>query len=414
MKNKLFLALLAVAFAVTPSFASVQNVKISGDVDTWYINRANFDLGAQDGIGGDISQSFFVTQTRLRVDADLTDNVSTTVALINERAWNNDPGSSSSGVDINLAYVTLREMLYSPLTVVLGRQVFAYGNSLVVDATGTNNASATDTGLNGIGDDLSKQSAMDAVRLIFDYKPLKLEFLYSKINTSTATAATTPLANDDIDLYGANATYELGDAMNTQVEGYFFAKIDRSAPGGAGANKKNQSDTVYVPGIRASTNPVEGLNVQAELAWQGGNKVVTTTGTTGNMKREAWAAQFLASYKVPVLEQYKPVANYAFTHVSGDSNPDNVDNGHARNASGETWTAWDPMFENQGGGTIYSAIFNLTNLNVHSVSLSANPIEDVTTKVTWSSVWLDKEFDDSTGAASTFSLVQPENKSIVN
>ena len=39
------------------------------------------------------NQNVFITQTRLRVDADLSDNVSTTVGLINERAWNAENSS---------------------------------------------------------------------------------------------------------------------------------------------------------------------------------------------------------------------------------------------------------------------------------------------------------------------------------
>ena len=46
--------------------------------------RINADLYGQ----GLKKQNVFLTQTRLRVDADLSDNVSTTVGLINERAWN--------------------------------------------------------------------------------------------------------------------------------------------------------------------------------------------------------------------------------------------------------------------------------------------------------------------------------------
>ena len=36
-----------------------------------------------------------------------------------------------------------------------------------------------------------------------------------------------------------------------------------------------KGDKLYVPGLRASTNPVKGLNVQGEVAWQLGNQVVT-------------------------------------------------------------------------------------------------------------------------------------------
>lgn len=408
-KSILLAVVLIAAVAAVPASASVQNIKVSGDIDSTWLYRDNFDLGTSTSNIEDIRQSVFFTQTRLRVDADLTDQVSATVGLINERPWDTDT-NASSGIDLNLAYVTLREMLYSPLTVVAGRQAFKYGNSLVVDSHGVNNAAPADSGITALAGDLTKQTAQDSIRLIFDYNPLTLEFLYSKINENTFAAAFDNVT-DDIDLYGANATYELGDDMNTQVEAYFFAKIDKTHnPGTTGTTAGTKSDTTYVPGLRASANVLDGLNVQAEVAWQRGNNVSSST-AIDNEQREALAAQFVSNYQIPndilpdALEAYKPVLGYTYTFVSGDSNP--TDRGAVGQASTNKDTAWDPMFEAQGGGTIYNALFNLTNLQIHSVSLSVNPIEDVTTKVTWNGLWLDKKFDSAAGI-STMTLVQPD------
>jgi len=52
-----------------------------------------------------------MSQVRVRIDADLTDNVIATVRLINERIWNgqNDTAASGSGdISLDLAYVTLK------------------------------------------------------------------------------------------------------------------------------------------------------------------------------------------------------------------------------------------------------------------------------------------------------------------
>ncbi len=413
MRKQLLLAVLMVAVLAVPSFASVQNIKISGDVDSTFLHRKNFDLGA--GLsatnGSDREQNNFFTQTRLRADADLSDNVSATVGLINERSWDNGNSSSTSDIDLNLAYVTLREMLYSPLTVVAGRQVFSYGNSLIVDATGTNNSAPSDSGLATVAGDLTKQSAMDAIRAILNYDPLKVEVLYSKLSTGTKTGAP-DLAQDDVDLYGVNATYNLGDDMQSVVEAYFFAKIDQSVKRASAATYEGpKNDTVYVPGLRASTNIMDGLNIQGEFAWQRGNKVGPTTSGSDipNQKREAFAAQFIANYSLPVAEEYKPNAQYVYTWVSGDTNSgDSYGNPTPR--SSNRWTAWDPMFENQGGGKIYNAIFSLSNMHIHSLALSAKPMEDVTVKGTWSGLWLDKECS-GTSTCGSYTLVQPDGYS---
>src|SRR5208282_889581 len=96
----------------------IQNVKVSGDITTTFLDRNTFSLGqtvgteayaesgmpCSDGLTdcfepiGLKKQNVFITQTRLRVDADLSDNVSTTVGIINERAWNseNTPLNGSS------------------------------------------------------------------------------------------------------------------------------------------------------------------------------------------------------------------------------------------------------------------------------------------------------------------------------
>ena len=74
----------------------------------------------------------------------------------------------------------------------------------------------------------------------------------------------------------------------------------------------NKGNTLYVPGLRVSTNPVKGLNVQGELAWQFGDQVVVTHARTYQQeaeRRDAMAAQILANYSLPVLEKYKPAVN---------------------------------------------------------------------------------------------------------
>jgi len=402
MKKTILLAMLLVAFVAMPAMASVQNVKISGSIDSTWLVRDNFDLGLSNalGAGSDERQNVFITQTMLEVNADLTDNVSTTIHLINERTWT-QKDATDGGIDLHLAYVTLREMLYSPLTVVVGRQAFHYGNSFVVDAGGTNNSAPTDSGIASIAGDLTKQTAQDAFRFIFDYEPLSIELLVSKINDGVSTLAED---HDDIDLYGINAGYEVGDSMNTQVEAYFFAKIDKSGSGNP-SDTATKSDTVYVPGLRASTNPIEGLNVQAELAWQRGNRVAITTTVGDNEQRDAMGAQVIASYQVPVLEEYKPILAYVYTYVSGDSN--SGDRAYSSESSRNKYTAWDPMFENQAGGTIYNTLFNLSNAHIHAVSAQVNPIEDVTTKVTWTNLRLDKGLSGD-GTNTTLLLVQPD------
>jgi len=378
-----------------PASASVQNIKISGSVDSTFVHRKNFDLGLS---VRDESQSLFITQSTLQVDADLTDQVSATIGLLNERVWEQDVSTSDhTDLDIYLAYVTLREMLYSPLTLVIGRQVFSYGNSLVMDATGTNNqVGGGDSGLDNIAEDLTIATSLDAFRAILDYNPLTVEIVYAVIDPGTVTLANT---DDAIYLVGANATYELGDDMGSVVEAYLWNKENESVKIG---NTGAKADVIKVIGLRGSTNPIEGLNVQLEWAHQGGVRTLNNASAVVNQTRNAYALQAIVNYQIPMFEEYKPTAQYVFTKVSGNSKKE-AD-------AGVDYKAWDPFFEAQGGGTIYNAIFDLSDLVIHSVSFSATPMEDVTVKSSLHSLW--RESGCSESRCDTITLRSPDGGTV--
>ena len=58
------------------------------------------------------------------------------------------------------------------------------------------------------------------------------------------------------------------------------------------------------------------------------------------------------------------------------------------------------MYENQGGGTIYNAIFDLSNAHIHSLALSGTPVEDVMAKLTWTGLWTAEEIPSGATSAS--------------
>jgi hypothetical protein len=403
--KKLLVAAIMVVLA-TPAFAAIQNVKVSGDITTSWLNDSNYDLGAQVlGVPqGQKYQNIFLTQTRLRVDADLSDNVSTTVGLINERAWNSEQsypvttgafgGINDTNVQLYLASVTLREFLYSPLTIQVGRQVFNYGNGFIMGDGGPDNYAGAN--LVSVYADLTERTAYDGVKATLDYKPLTIDLMYFKNGqTLNSISGIYPTGaggiggknNQSSDVYGYNMNYQLGDAMNTVFEQYTFARINGVGIGGITGAK---GSTLYVPGLRASTNPIKGLNVQGEIAWQLGNVPMASslTGPSGQEAehRDAMAAQFLASYALPVLDKYKPTVNASYTYVSGDKNSgENYDGSAVKSA--KTFTAWDEFNTIQGAGTIYRSIFLMTNENILSFGASVNPLEDVTAGVTWTGLW---------------------------
>jgi len=205
------LALALVAGLVfSPVYAEVQNVKVSGDITASGVARSHFGLRYQtDGDKSALKQTFLMTQTRVRIDADLTDNVMATVRLINERIWNGqndtESGNNNTNIDLDLAYVTLKEFLYSPLSLTIGRQEISFGNSLVIGKSGAA------SGTTSIPTDLSKRAAFDAIRATLDYDPLVVDLVYAQVKQSTTTD------RDTISLAGVNATYTLNSKVNVPV-----------------------------------------------------------------------------------------------------------------------------------------------------------------------------------------------------
>jgi hypothetical protein len=400
--KKLLVAAMAVLLA-SPAFAAVQNVKVSGDITASYLNRQNFDAGLdvlEPSMEGLSAQSVWATQTRVRIDADLTDNVSTTVRLLNETVWDGnyadgtglESGSDIKAVDLDLAYVTLREFLYSPLTLTIGRQEIVMGNGNIIDG-GPN--PFTTGHFNGIADDLTTVIAVDAIKAVLDYKPLTItSFWYKNAQTLNSIQGLYNNQNGSSDVYGLDAAYQLSDPYSTLLEGYLFTRFD-----GKGLNQsanQDKSNSLYVPGLRVSTNPTKELNIQGEFAWQLGHNEVINGSTQESESRSATFAQLMATYTLPVLEKYKPSVTASYTYASGDKNGLENANNTNRN-SNKTDSAWDPFAEGQGGGTIYSAILPLSNLNIYSVSGSFNPLQDVTAAFTWSDLYAADSYTNPVG-----------------
>ena len=408
----LFCVLFALAFAV-PAFAAVQNVKVSGDILARFIGRNNFDL-VKDNLAGDGDvgnpDSVLNTAVRVRIDADLTDNVSTVVRLINENNWGRGSNSSfmhdgdsgwswygndatNSSVQVDLAYVQLKEFLCSPLTLTIGRQELHFGNDMIIGDgvglpaemsvsghTGTNQSAnyGESTGLGGINGDLSLRKSFDAIRATLNFDPLVLDVVYSKIKSGEIIRANgSPAGNqDDIDLYGVNAGYKFSDKWHTMAEGYFWAKINQTPQKILGINNKDQ---VYTFGGRVSTNPSRKLNLQQEFAWQSGKKANVFIG--GNAKsRDAFATQSIAM--VTPGWKYEPTMGLIYSFFSGEADLSSTKDFHA----------WDPMFENQTAGNIINALF--AQSNAHNIDLMAKitPMQDITLRADFVYVLLARRF----------------------
>ncbi|MFA5311610.1 MAG: alginate export family protein [Candidatus Omnitrophota bacterium] len=355
MSKRLIIVLalaLVVGLTFSAAYAEVQNVKVSGDIIVSGVARNHFNL--DNGPAGDkknIAQSFFMSQTRVRIDADLTDNVAATVRLINERVWgglDDDSTNDNSKIDLDLAYVTLKEFLYSPLTLTIGRQEISFGNSLIIGDAGSS------AGRTNIPSDLSLRKSFDALRATLNYDPLVVDVIYAKVKENSIDR------NNDISLAGINATYAINNKVD--LSAYYFLKRDNDDGTTDGSNGK--ADKVNVIGTLVSIRPIEDLVTSLEAAYQFG-KNDGTGGSVTQSKHRAFAIQAMADYTFSEVKM-TPKIGASYTYLSGGQASSNKNGG------------WDSMFYDQALNNITYAILPFTNMQVVNLRASAKPADDIT------------------------------------
>lgn len=400
--SKRLILILALAFVLGFSFAAyaeVQNVKLSGDLTILGIGR---DLSTT----GQKAESAVASIVRLRVDADLTDNVSACVRLINERYWGSSianyygptatvtSGSDNTNIDLDLAYVTLKEFLYSPLTLTVGRQELHFGNDMIIGAATTNNhATPASVFSNTIDKDLSMRKSFDAVRATLNYDPLVIDIVGAEVskgfrNQPGTIGTYAQSINDQETLVGVNANYEL--SKTTDLEAYFWqrARSDNNSGATVQPPVDDKTDRVDVVGGRIVNKSIKNLTAQAEVAHEGGT-LVNFYDAAGNpimpttQHRDAWAAEGALTYDlkdVNTIGKYKPTITALAAYFSGNRGKD------------KTNTGWDPMYENQKFGDIANEMFNQTDADILGAIVTAKPMSDVTLKGEYYAFWWDKRF----------------------
>jgi len=394
------IAAVAVAFCV-PAFAETQNVKISGDIRVSHVFQGDID-GTDSGSGSNEndSETFFMQQVGLNIEADLTDNASTFVRIINERTWDAEdaswqdgtageagPGADQFGIDLDEAYVVLKEMLYAPLTLKVGRQDIFLGRGLLI----------ADSGVYDRADNLplaigerSDMNAFDAIRATLDYDPWTLDLIYAKIRERTENIT------DDTDLYVVNAGYDFTD-RDAEAEAYFIMRHNKS--GRVNTGTMFDPNIINTVGLRGSLVPMDDvpLNIFAEGAFQWGKR---RTSAGLNAEREAWAFNLGGAYSFADVRM-APVLTAEYVFASGEEA-----------ASGGDWQAFNSLytcgvcplaiagarnvtkFMDDDVVQLVSANQNnngTTNEHLFLAKLTLDPMEDVNVEAKWGYLTFDEE-----------------------
>jgi hypothetical protein len=411
MKFVKIVCAIALVFAFTAvAHAETQSVKVSGDITARAFMRDNMDLNSRDNNStlnaSTNEQSFLMSTVELQVDADLTDNVSGVIRLVNQRAWgdqgysfggevnnNNNASENAYNVGIDLAYVELKEFLYSPMTLRVGRQDLWFGRGFIIGN------SLMDPQGNLPAPEYTAINSFDAIRATFDYDPWTVDVVYAKI------AERDIRADDDVNLMGINVGY-LFDDYNAEMEGYYWLKQDRN-PGTSRGDQPNQSfdsigghvsNDINTMGIRGSFDPIEDWTVALEGALQMG-RYIGADSQANRRGRFAFAIDAMVETRY-FQDQYawKPVLSAEYILYSGQG-----DQGNMNNATDGTYRGWDRMYRGKFDtairefqGEFYNTSQGMTpgTTNQHQVLFrgSVEPMDDVTVEGTYALFWLHSEF----------------------
>ncbi len=439
MKFVKFALVVAMALCLTASvYAETQSVKVSGDLAVRGIFRGDYDYrgtsphatgaagDARDGFPANAdagaavagpNTSWWMSTTEVQIDADLTDNVSTSIRLANERDWNVNTkswvngqnmamnGSSFTGggytgniddfqVGLDLAYVKLKNFIYSPLTVTIGRQDLWFGKGFIV---GSNQVYNNYRDGNLTAPEYTAYTAFDSIKAVLDYDPWTIAAVYSKIGENAIADF------DDIDLYGVNVGYKF-DNYKAEAEAYWFWKQDRSIEQW-GDTKASGNNDIHTLGIRGSMDPITDVTLAGEVAYQLGS-IVLATGQNQVNTRSAWALDVSGEYR-GFMEKFawKPKIGAEYIFYSGEQTNTND------NTATGVYHGWDPMFRGKYDsairefvGTYYTSYdyrtFNtgypsapdasFTNQNQMVFSGSLQPMESVLIKGNANMFWLNE------------------------
>ena len=420
------LALVLMISAV--AYAETQSVKVSGDIGMRAFARGDYDLDAHDAENNNGTESndwetYLQSTVEIQIDADLTDNVSAVVRLVNQRVWGDDyyvgdanqmfptpngipmarairggggvgAGSyqDSFGVDLSLAYIELKEFLYSPLTLRIGRQDLWFGRGMIIGN------SLSNPSLNLNAPEYTAITSFDAVRATLDYDPWTIDGVYAKISENAARS------DDDVNLMGVNVGYVFNE-YNAEAEGYYWFKQARNpgATAGVSINSVNDhmSNDIHTLGLRGSFDPIEDWTVALEGAYQGGS-YMGIAAQDAQRDRSAWMLNAMVESRI-LQDDYawRPVAKLEYVFYSGEKNM-----GDIQTSSNGMYGGWNEIYR----GRFFTAIREWQNVfyatsttsspastNQHQVILSGTlePTDSITLEGTYAAFWLAEPYQTS-------------------
>ncbi|MCK4809450.1 MAG: alginate export family protein [Candidatus Omnitrophica bacterium] len=351
MSKKLiaFVAILAICSGY--SFAAVENLKVGGSIDTYAVNRSDYDLGVHAATGLDDGITALASITKLKFFADLTEEVNANIVVKYEHLF------GASAVDrfyVPVAFVTLKDILDSPLTLKIGKQKIVLGSGLLISKSTTNQTTSGLSPYNAaLLGDLNPGSTFAGITGVIDLSPATITLGYVKI-TEGATAV-----HNDTNLYLVNLNYDLEDIVESTSADLYY--VGKNTQGKAAAQ-----DDVKNVGVRVVSSALENLTLSGEFCYQ----FAKEDGMRADNKiRSDTAIELAATYALQDME-WNPTIGIDYTLISEN---------------------WDPMYEGQTPANIANALFPNTNVAAAGLTLTAQPREDISLKLRYVNLKLVEE-----------------------
>ena len=330
MRSRIAKILVAVLIAgmTIPAFAAVENIMVGGDLDVKGFYRKSFDFD-----GDSDSFTFTYMGTRVWVKAELADNITAMVRLINERDFGNAYLREIEGsIILDLAYVKVADLMAAGLDLTVGRQEIQFGDGLVMgSAYRAIDYIGADIGTAAL--DYGKQKAFDAVRLDYTLpmSDMTITGVKAKILETYGDIYGIGMPIEDLDLYAVALKYN-GEMLSLEPYGVYLRMDDGMIDG----------MDLYTLGIKADLTPMDSLSITGEFAKQLGSSDALGVDFKG------WAALIGADLTLGVGEM-APTISAGYSHFT-------------EQGSGGDIEAWIPIFPanvaDRVGKIAYPAVFS--------------------------------------------------------
>jgi hypothetical protein len=337
------------------AFAELQNVEVGGKLQI----RGNY--WRMDNLG---ATSFVEQRTLLNVKADFTNDVSTFIELDSYGDWGQGFRSNyltgidgRGGADVNMyqAYVNVKNLWGTPLSLRVGRQELVFGSEFLL---GNNDNGPLFTGL-----------SFDAIRLSFANDMFKADAFAAKLAESFQN-----FGKGDVDLYGVYGSY-IG-IEDVTLDAYWLYVQDNTVVG--------RDIDIHTFGLRGA-GTLSGFDFDAEVAYQMGNQDGWPSACPlgfgeADVKYDTFGANAELGYTFDMAWQPRVFGKFAY-YGGGEADTCKWSN--------DRTLPFNRLFSDMSYSPFLDTQRNLTNIFFYSLGVQVMPTECVSLKLAGSYIDLD-------------------------